>query len=119
MPTAQSRAQVFGQIGGLTRAAMCVDNRAHTQPARDARFQKYLDQIPPEITDPAEREIRAVKLRAADMRRLALKSADVRRNKKTRQALDLARAELDILERELNASGLDNCGSDGTDRVAV
>jgi hypothetical protein len=75
-----------GRIGGLRTAALTVDLKAHTKPARDARWQKYLDRVPAEITDPAERTVRAERLRRADMIALSQRaSATRRRAARTRQ----------------------------------
>lgn len=78
--------RVAGRIGGLRTAALSVDLKAHTKPARDARWQKYLDQVPAEITDPADRIARAERLRRADMIMLSRKAAAARSNAvRTRQ----------------------------------
>jgi hypothetical protein len=67
-----------GRIGGLRTAALTVDRKAHTQPARAARFQKFLDGVPTEITDPAERVHRAELLRRAHMISLSQRAAAAR-----------------------------------------
>lgn len=66
-----------GAIGGLTRAATAARQEI-TQAARDKQWQKFLDQVPAEVTDPAERQRRAELLRKAHMRRLALKASAAR-----------------------------------------
>jgi len=48
-----------GAIGGLTRAATAATRQEITQAARDAQWQKFLDQVPAGITDQAERQRRA------------------------------------------------------------
>lgn len=66
-----------------------------TQAARDALWQRFLDQVPADITDPAERQRRAELLRKAHMGRLALKAAVAhKRAKAARAAAELAAAEL-------------------------
>ncbi len=91
-----------GRIGALRRMATEPDLRAVTQRARDARWAKYLDQIPAEITDPAERMRRAGMLRRADMIALSAKAAQARRLK----------AEMAALTEALDATGLENSGRD-------
>jgi hypothetical protein len=92
-----------GRIGGLTTAANARTPQAITQAARDARWKKYLDQVPEWVTDEADRIRRAELLRRADMQRLALKATKARKLK----------AELRALEAELDASDLEDAGSDG------
>lgn len=84
----QAAGRIGGRIGGLRTAALVPDLKAHTKPARDARWQKYLDQVPAEITDPAERIARAERLRRADMIALSRKAAAARTaaNKRRRQS---------------------------------
>jgi hypothetical protein len=67
-----------GAIGGLTRAATAATRQEITQAARDAQWQRFLDQVPAGITDPAERQRRAELLRKAHMKRLALKASAAR-----------------------------------------
>ena len=67
-----------GSIGGLTRAATAPTRQEITQAARDRQWQQFLDQVPPEITDEAERQRRAELLRKAYMRKLALKASAAR-----------------------------------------
>lgn len=78
MSRASESYRVAGRIGGLRTAALTVDLKAHTKPARDARWQKYLDQVPAEITDEAERTARAERLRRADMIALSRKASAAR-----------------------------------------
>jgi hypothetical protein len=82
VPVSRSTAQLRASIGGTVRAALATDRDALTRAARDARWQKYVDQVLavlPELTDEAEINRRAELLRTADMKRLALKSAKARR----------------------------------------
>jgi hypothetical protein len=99
MSQAHAAAQARGRIGGLTTAANAPTPQAITQAARDAKFQKYVNQVV-YWTDEADRIRRAELLRKADMARLSLKAAKARRLK----------AELAALEADLDASGLDNAG---------
>jgi hypothetical protein len=60
--------------------ARTPDRAARTRAAREARWQRYLDQVDPDRTlPPAERESRAEHLRKADLKRMALKSGRTRR----------------------------------------
>lgn len=101
MAISRAHAQARGKIGGLTTAARVPDRTAHTRPARDAAFQRFLDQVPPEITDPDERRKRAELLRRAHMQRLSLR-ASVARSKAAK-----ARAEALAIEQELADAGDD------------
>jgi len=101
---------VAGRIGGLRRAALCIDNAAHTLPARAARWQRYLDQIPAEITDPAERTRRAEMLRRADMIQMSHRAALARQK--------AAKADAELAEI-LDATGLSDAGSDGISASAA
>lgn len=78
MAISHEQAQVRGRIGGLTKAARATDPRDLTRAANAARWQKYLNMVPAEITDPADRQRRAELFRSADMARLALRSSMVR-----------------------------------------
>ena len=103
MPTSATPMQARGRLGGLTRAATAATPQEITRAARDATWQKYLDQVRavlPEITDEKELARRAELLRRADMTRLSMKAARARKLK----------AELAALETELDATGLDQAG---------
>lgn len=66
--TARDRGRV-GRIGGLRRAALAPDRQAITEAARDARWQKYLNEgyaALPDLTDPNEITMRAELFRRAD-----------------------------------------------------
>jgi hypothetical protein len=68
----------------LTSWARTADRSARTQPARDARWRKYLEQarqLAPEGASVEDVEYRAECLRKADMHRLALASAKARARK--------------------------------------
>jgi hypothetical protein len=70
------------------------DPKAHTRPAREARWRKYLDQVPAAITDPAERTRRAHTLLQADMQALALRASAARKAAaKARLKAEAAEAE--------------------------
>jgi len=99
MPISRESAQLRGRIGGYTRAAMAATPSEITKKARAASWQKFLDQVPPEITDPAERERRAGLLRRAHMSRLALKASAARRA--------VARARAVLAEAEAEAGQAD------------
>jgi transcriptional regulatory protein LevR len=64
------------------KVAKASDTKALTKAANKANWQKFLDQIPAEITDPAERMARARKLRTARMKALALRSSRIRAARK-------------------------------------
>jgi hypothetical protein len=78
-------AQQRARLGGLTKAALGPDRRDATQPARDARLQRYRDKVlaaRPELAgDKAEVEHRAEQLRRADMQRMSMKAAAARRKR--------------------------------------
>jgi hypothetical protein len=83
------------------RAATAPNPAEITKAARDAQWQRFLDQVPAEITDPAERQRRAGLLRKAHMKKLALKASAARSRRAKASAnarwrgTDLARAEAD------------------------
>jgi hypothetical protein len=84
-------AQTVAQLAVLESWARTPDRAARTAPARDARWQKYLErarQLAPEGADQADVEYRADCLRKADMHRLALASAKARAARKSGGAGD-------------------------------
>lgn len=94
MPISHENARLRGRIGGNMRAAMALDRNALTQPARDALWQRFLDKVPAEITDPEERQRRAEMIRKAHMARLTLKASVARsRAAAARRAAEAAEAE--------------------------
>lgn len=105
--TTRMSPQVRGRIGGLTRSALASTPQATTQAARDGRWAKYkqhvLEVLPELADDPAELDRRAALLRRADMVKMSALAAAKRR-------------ELAELEAALDATGLDDAGSDGVDR---
>jgi hypothetical protein len=100
------------RVAALTRLAMAPDHRAVTEPARRARMQQFLDQIPAEVTDPAERVKRAKMLQRAHLIRAS--AAAARARTAAAEARRLA-AEAGLV---LDASGLADAGSDGVDADA-
>lgn len=73
-----------GRIGAHSRWAMEQDRTAATAPAREALMRKFEDQVDPDRVLPAEeRAKRAENARKAHYQRMALKSAQSRRAKRT------------------------------------
>jgi hypothetical protein len=72
---------IRGRIAAHTLHAQ-VDDREHTAPARAAFLKRFEHQVPPEITDPAERARRAQQLLKAHMARLALASSKARSHRR-------------------------------------
>lgn len=71
-----------GQIGALTRWAHESDPHAALAPAREGFKSKFEREVDPDgLLDPRVRAVRADRARRAHMKRLALKSAEVRRRK--------------------------------------
>lgn len=83
MPDRSPHHQSIGRIGGLisyaTRTPEQEANRK--QAAAAGRMRRFLQQVPDEITDPAERMKRALALQRAHMQGIARTSA-ARRSKK-------------------------------------
>lgn len=74
----------IAKIAANTRWANESDRSAATQPARDGLARKFEDQVDPDrALSPAERAMRAESARRAHFQRLALKSAQARRAKRT------------------------------------
>lgn len=72
------------RLGGLTRHAYC-DSREATAPARKAFLERFYNQVDPErVLTPGERERRAEAAKKAHMTRLALKSAQARRARRSK-----------------------------------
>lgn len=70
------------RIAANTRWSQTEDRSAATQPARDAMYRKFEDQVDPErVLLPEERARRVASARKAHFQRLALKSAQARRAK--------------------------------------
>ncbi|HEY7222891.1 MAG TPA: hypothetical protein VH561_04645 [Micromonosporaceae bacterium] len=72
---------MVARIASAERWAREPDRVKATQPARDAKFARYLDRVPADLPQ-AERIRRAELLRTADMQRLALRSAQARRKRR-------------------------------------
>jgi hypothetical protein len=73
--------QQIGRIGGLISSATRTpaQEAARKAAAAAGRMRRFLEAVPAEITDPAERQRRALALQRAEMQRIALKSAARRR----------------------------------------
>lgn len=73
--------QQIGRMGGLISAATRTpEQEARRKTAAAAgRMRRFLEQVPPEITDEAERMKRAAQLQKAHMQSIAIKSAARRR----------------------------------------
>jgi len=71
------------------RWAFVPDRGAATQPARDARWQKYLERVDPlgEL-DEAERVKRAISLRKADLARMSAKGVQAKRDRRVAELFD-------------------------------
>src|SRR5690625_5369279 len=66
-----------GQVAAHESWARTKDRSARTAPARQAQWKRYLNKVDPDGVLPEnERHRRAEHLRKADMKRMALKSAD-------------------------------------------
>lgn len=76
--------QLITSIASNTRWAMTQDRTAATQPARDGLQRKFEDQVDPDRVLPAaERAKRAESARRAHYQRMALKSVQARRAKRS------------------------------------
>ncbi|MBA2952158.1 hypothetical protein GON03_19260 [Nocardioides sp. MAH-18] len=74
----------IARIAANERWAKTEDRSAATQPARDAMARKFEDQVDPDRVLPAaERAKRAENAKRAHYQRIALKSAQARRAKKS------------------------------------
>lgn len=79
--TDDQRSQI-ARIAANERWAMEQDRSAATQPARDAMYRKFEDQVDPERKlAPEERGKRVQNARTAYYSRIAMKSAEARRAK--------------------------------------
>jgi hypothetical protein len=79
MPDYTNHHQLAGRIGGLVSAARRTNEDHRKTAAAEGRMRRFLEQVPAEVTDPAERMRRALLLQRAHMQRIAKKSADIRR----------------------------------------
>jgi hypothetical protein len=68
------------RIAAHTRWAKVPDRPAATEAARKASADRFLSQVPAEITDPVQRAKCAENLRKAFYQKMAMRSAQVRRN---------------------------------------
>jgi hypothetical protein len=79
-----SERSIRGRLGAYTRWANTADRYMATKPARDGFLAKFEREVDPnnELT-PQERHKRAEYARKAHMQRMALKSAQARRRRRT------------------------------------
>lgn len=85
MPTSQPT-HLPQRIAAACSWAVTQDRRERTAPARDAFNKKFEDEVDPDRVLPeAERAIRAEHARRAHFLRLALKSANARRERRDRR----------------------------------
>lgn len=70
--------QKGGRIGGLTRAARGTNEQYRKDRAAEGRMRRFLEMVPAEVTDEAERWQRALLFQRAHMSSIAKKSADRR-----------------------------------------
>ena len=85
MPRTPEQNKLITSLAVLESWARTPDRAARTAPARQANWQKYLDQareLAPEGASAEDIAYRADCLRKADMHRLALASAKARARKK-------------------------------------
>lgn len=73
---------LIARIAAHERWGRETDRTAATSAARQAFRDRFLAQVPPEVTDPQRRTEMAEHLRRAWYQRLALKSAQARRSRK-------------------------------------
>jgi hypothetical protein len=75
--------KAVGRIAGLTSYAVRTpaQEQRRKEAAAAGRMRQFLEQVPAEITDPAERQRRALALQRAHMTRIAQTSAAKRRKK--------------------------------------
>ncbi|MBQ1039300.1 hypothetical protein [Micromonospora sp. C81] len=73
---------LIARIAAGERWGRTIDRTAATEPARKAFRDRFLTQVPPEVTDPQKRAEMAEHLRRAWYSKLALKSAQARRERK-------------------------------------
>lgn len=100
MPAANPQERsLIASIAADESWAATPDRANRTAPARKAAMERFEREVPDDITDPAERAIRAAYLRRAYFKRLSLKSAQARR--KVRELT----AEAEAAEAELDANG--------------
>lgn len=76
--------QLIGRIGANTRWAHEENRTAATQPARDGFEKRFENEVDPDrVLTPQERAKRAASAKRAYFQRMALKSAQARRAKKS------------------------------------
>ena len=83
MPLSPSEKSLRGEIAAHESWARTKDRSARTAPARRAMLDKFEQQVDPDGTlPPADRAKRAENARKAYFKRLALKSAQVRKQRR-------------------------------------
>lgn len=98
--TPNERALV-ARIASHTSWANTRDRSQRTEAARRAFRDRFIEQVPADITDPAQRAVAAESLRRAHYAQLALKSSQSRRRaREATAAADAADAELHALSHE-------------------
>jgi hypothetical protein len=84
--TTPAERRVYGEIGAHESWARTEDRSARTLPARQAAWDRFERLVDPEgKLPPAERAKRAEHARKAHYKRMAMKSAEVRRRNATRR----------------------------------
>lgn len=79
-PDPEKRRQ-YARLGSNISWARTPVRSGRTAPARRALEAKFLAEVPPEVTDPAERRKAAASARRAYYQRLAIKGVEARRRK--------------------------------------
>ncbi len=85
-PELSRKRATAGRIGALESWGRTPDRAKRTRNAREAAFQRFLAQVPAEITDPGDREKAAGALRRAAMLRLSAAGVAARKAKAARRA---------------------------------
>jgi hypothetical protein len=89
MPDLSKHHQRIGRIGAHQLRHPHPRTGGHRKQAAAAgRMRRFLEMVPAEITDPAERQRRALALQKAHMQGIAAKSAATRRKKPARGGFD-------------------------------
>jgi hypothetical protein len=98
----KEEAQLRASGAALRSWANTPDRGARTAPARDARWQKYIEKardLAPNPSDEADVVSRAEYLRQSDMKLMALKAAQARRKAKSTNARTADAANADRSNR--------------------
>jgi hypothetical protein len=87
VPLSPSERKLRAQLAAHTSWAHTEDRSARTAAGRKAALDRFEREVDPDgLLDPRERELRAASARKAHFTRLALKSAQARRRRKTSEA---------------------------------